>query len=65
MGFHRYIAHSGFFEGCPVQIRENDGTVTDGVMVAILTDTPQPTMIVEQGGIQRQVWLDQVSHPKQ
>lgn len=65
MGFHRYIAHSGFFEGCPVLIRETDGTETAGTMVAILTDTPQPTMIVEQGGIQRQVWLEQVRHPNQ
>ena len=59
----RYIVHSGFAEGDRVKIRELDGTYTGGVMIAVLVESIGTTMIVEQGGLRRQIWLEQISRP--
>ena len=59
----RYSRHSGFARDDKVKIRESDGTYTEGTVVAILVESTGKTMIVAQGGFQRQVWLEQVSRP--
>ena len=61
-----YIAYGGFFRDFPVKIRELDGTYTDATVLDIIVEDHQPeTMIVEQDGVRRQIWLGQACHPEE